>query len=320
MFQIQRSLSEPDIVPPHDFEFQLHHYVLPPERSRGQRLIEPLSLGDGVAAVAEVQSAGSTRRPRLEVTIRSPVPLSDAQVSRVVESLSWKLSLREDLRPFYELVATDPVMQAAVTFQTGAKDKRASSMFDALVDAICGQQLPFQRLSTLMGNLADAFGDTVVIDGETYSLSPTAPPLALATEADIRACGVGYRARYLKAAAEAVAGGELDLDDFATLPVEEARSRLCAVQGVGRYTGDLTLVLGAGRRDLLHVDSFVRAILCHFYFAGAAVSDDELRAFAADRWGDLQGHAVFYLTTNTHEWSRVLPEPFRLKSAARSTP
>jgi hypothetical protein len=49
MFLCHLSLEEPDIVPPHNFEFQLDHYVFPPEQRYGDCLVEVVRLAPGLA-------------------------------------------------------------------------------------------------------------------------------------------------------------------------------------------------------------------------------------------------------------------------------
>lgn len=190
-------------------------------------------------------------------------------------------------------------------------------MFDALVDCICAQNTFFRRLYAMRANLAAAFGDSLEAGGRTYHASPTPEQLAAAPLGAIRACGVGYRDRYIKALAEAVAGGA-DLEAIGRLPRAEARRELTALPGVGPYTADLGLILGARRRDWMPLDLYIREALRQFYFDGAPIPDAELRAFAERRWGPYQGCAGFYLTTNTELWAADAGKTFRLRSGARN--
>jgi N-glycosylase/DNA lyase len=98
-------------------------------------------------------------------------------------------------------------------------------MFDAVIDVICAQNTAFRRLYTMRANLAAAFGEPLVTAERVYHASPTPAQLAVAPQEAIRACGVGYRDRYIKGIAQAVAGG-LDLEPLLGMPRSEARAEL----------------------------------------------------------------------------------------------
>jgi hypothetical protein len=90
--------------------------------------------------------------------------------------------------------------------------------------------------------------------------------------------------------------------------------------GVGPYTADLALIINARRPDTLFMDVYIREVLRQFYFGGARVPDEQLRAFARTKWGRYQGYAGLYLTSDTDAWAKSLGVTFRLRSAALSTP
>jgi len=233
--------------------------------------------------------------------------------------VAWRLGLDEDLRPFYDLVRDDPVLWASIEHNFGAKPKSSFTMFDGLIDVICAQNTAFRRLYAMRANLAAAFGDPFPTPTRVYHASPTPEQLAAAPLAAIRACGVGYRDRFIKAVAQDVAAG-LDVEALKEVPREEARRELMQLPGVGPYTADLGLIIGARRRDALFLDVFIREVLRQFYFDGAPVPDDRLLRFAEERWGPYQGYAGLYLTTNTDVWAAALGIPFRLSSGALSDP
>ena len=310
-------IREWDITPPHSFDFQLRHYVIAPEVREGDTLVQVFRLLSGRLVKVDVESRGSVEAPALELGVACDSRLSGPDIAEIRSRVGWHLCLDEDLRPFYERVASDPVLSASVTFNYGAKDKSAYSLFDAVIDCICAQNTQFRRLYAMRRNLAAAFGDRLEVEGRVYHASPTPEQLAAAPLDAIRACGVGYRDRYIKAVAEAVVGG-VDFDAIRRLARDQARRELTGLPGVGPYTADLALIIGARRRDWMPLDVYIREALRQFYFDGAAVADEELRAFAARAWGPYQGYAALYLTTNTDLWAADAGKTFRLRSGARS--
>jgi len=104
------------------------------------------------------------------------------------------------------------------------------------------------------------------------------------------------------------------------MPRSEARAELMKLPGVGPYTADLGLIIGARRQEAMFIDVFLRAVLRAFYFDGEPVSDATLARFAEERWGPYQGYAWLYLTTNTEVWARSLGVAFQPRSGALSDP
>jgi 3-methyladenine DNA glycosylase/8-oxoguanine DNA glycosylase len=316
MFEARQQIGS-EIASPHSFEFQLSHYVIAPEVREADTLVQVFRLRSGRLVKVDVESRGSVDAPALELRVECEHPVSAADLVEIRNRVSWRLCLDEDIRPFYELALSDPVLSASIAYNYGAKDKSAYSLFDAVVDCICAQNTQFRRLYTMRRNLAAAFGDKLEMDGRTYYASPTAQQIAAAPLEAIRACGVGYRDRHIKGLAEAVVEG-VDLDMIQGLPRDQARTQLMALPGVGAYTADLALIIGARRRDWMPLDVYIREALRQFYFDGRAIPDVELRAFTESTWGGYQGYAGFYLTTNTEMWAPAAGKTFRLRSGARN--
>jgi 3-methyladenine DNA glycosylase/8-oxoguanine DNA glycosylase len=308
-----------DIAPPHDFGFQLRHYVIAPEVREGPKLIEVVRTAAGALVKVAVTSCGTVEQPCLDLRLRSQRPLSAADVAQVRDMVMWRLGTREDLRPFYALVEGDPVLNASVKHNFGAKGKCSDSMFDAVIDVICAQNTAWRRVYSMRANLAAAFGDAFVGATRVYRASPTPEQLAGAPLDAIRACGVGYRDRYIKAVAEAVAAG-FDVERLKDVPREQARQELMKLPGVGAYTADLGLIIGARRQDGMFLDVYLREALRAFYFDGERVPEAVLADFAEERWGPYRGLAWLYLTTNTEVWAQELGIDCRLRSGALSDP
>jgi 3-methyladenine DNA glycosylase/8-oxoguanine DNA glycosylase len=315
-------ITPSEIVAPHDFGFQLRHYVIAPEAREGDTLVEVLRLGSGRLVRAAARSTGTVDEPALELTIDRPAAgLSRVEVDEARAQMVWRLGLDDDLRPFYALAAGDPVLTAAIAHNYGAKAKCSFTMFDSVLDVICAQNTGFRRLYAMRANLAAAFGDRLEAgpDGRTYYASPTPEQLAAAPLEAIRACGVGYRDRFIKGVAETVVGG-FDIEALRDAPRAEAEAELVKLPGVGPYTVALALTIGSRRQDVLYLDVFMRQVLQQLYFAGEPVDDATLRRFADERWGTHQGYAWLYLSTNTETWARTIGIELRQKSGALSDP
>jgi 3-methyladenine DNA glycosylase/8-oxoguanine DNA glycosylase len=318
-FVTRITIDSTDIVAPYDFGFQLRHYVFAPEVREGQMLVEIARLSSGDVVKVDVESRGTVDEPTLELTVLASTALSPALVEEASDLIAWRLGLDDDMSPFYALVSDDPVLTASIEHNFGAKSKSSFTMFDGIIDVICAQNTAFRRLYAMQANLAAAFGDSYPTTARVYYASPTPQQLADAPLDAISACKVGYRDRYIKAIAEMVVGG-FDIERLKRATREDARRELMKLPGVGPYTADLGLIIGARRQDTLFLDTFIKQVLRQLYFRGEEVPDEALARFAEERWGSYRGYAWLYLTSNTEVWGRDLEASMRLKSGALSDP
>ena len=140
--------------------------------------------------------------------------------------------------------------------------------------------------------------------GEPLTAAPVGPPaysfpsparLARVSEADLRACKMGFRAPYLLKTAGLIASGQLDLARLQTLPLEVARAELMNLPGVGRKIADCVLLFAYGFQAAFPVDVWVMKALRQLYFPRRRVSLQRLHRFAATHFGPCAGYAQQYL-------------------------
>ena len=103
-------------------------------------------------------------------------------------------------------------------------------------------------------------------DGQLVFPSPE-QILSLSDEA-LAACRLGYRCRYVKAAASDVAEGKLDLDSLRDAPEEETIKGLMSVCGVGVKVANCISLFGLHHIDAFPIDVWIRRILDNEYPSG----------------------------------------------------
>jgi N-glycosylase/DNA lyase len=134
----------------------------------------------------------------------------------------------------------------------------------------------------------------LVEEGEIYSF-PTPQRIATITEAELRACKMGFRAPHLLAAARQVVDGKFDLERLRHLPQEEARGELMKLRGVGHKIANCLLLFAFGFDGAFPVDVWVERALRELYFPRRRVSAKRLQDFAATHFGPHAGYAQQYL-------------------------
>ncbi|MBL9214328.1 MAG: DNA-binding protein [Opitutaceae bacterium] len=94
---------------------------------------------------------------------------------------------------------------------------------------------------------------------------PTWAELADVPEAELRACLLGFRARYIHATARHLAARPGWLEETEALPYAAAKARLLELPGVGEKVADCVLLFGAGRLEAFPVDTWILKALARRY-------------------------------------------------------
>ena len=94
---------------------------------------------------------------------------------------------------------------------------------------------------------------------------PTWSELAAVPEKELRACLLGFRARFIHGTAEFLAAHPGWLEETEKLPYAAAKERLCSLPGVGEKVADCVLLFGAGRMEAFPVDVWILKTLATRY-------------------------------------------------------
>jgi N-glycosylase/DNA lyase len=142
--------------------------------------------------------------------------------------------------------------------------------FECLVSFVCSSNNNISRIGQMLDALRAAHGAPLgelppeLSLGRPFHAFPTACALASASEAALRALGVGYRAAFIRGTAAAVEamGGEGALAALRAQPRAEVQRALTAFPGVGLKVADCVALFSLDQADALPVDTHVWAIAC----------------------------------------------------------
>lgn len=123
---------------------------------------------------------------------------------------------------------------------------------------------------------------------------PTWPELAKIPEAELRACLLGFRAKYISETAKFIARRPGWLDETEHLPYAAAKERLLELPGVGEKVADCVLLFGAGRLEAFPVDTWVLKSLARRYGL-TGWKPAQVAHFGRTHFGPLAGLAQQYL-------------------------
>ena len=210
--------------------------------------------------------------------------------------LSHYLQLDVDLAQVLRTFPGDEPMRAAVAACRGLRLLRQNP-WECLASFILSSTKQIVQIRQIVARLCECYGDPVpVVPGCRPAFSfPCPARLARATEAELRACKMGFRAPYLLETARLIAGRQVELNRLRELPLESARADLMQLPGVGRKIADCVLLFACGFQAAFPVDVWVMTALRRLYFPHRRVSTRHLHQFTAAHFGANAGYAQQYL-------------------------
>jgi len=165
------------------------------------------------------------------------VPVAAAPLLfEIVARIRRFLDLTADPEVIDAQLSSDPVL-AALSVPRGLRVPGAWDSFELAIRCILGQQVTVKSATTLSGRLVKAFGRKLDKPDGLGWIFPTPESIAGAPTKKIAAIGMPEaRAAAIRGLARAVAEGEPVLEPAAEL--EEALSRLTALQGIGEWSAN----------------------------------------------------------------------------------
>lgn len=167
--------------------------------------------------------------------------------------------------------------------------------WETLIAFILSTNNSIQMVEKVMNNLSIRYGEYIGdFNGRKYYSFPLPEKLAALSLEELRDCKMGFRDKYVKAASQAIASGEISLDNIANLNTTECIKQLKSINGVGTKVADCIAMFSMKKTDVFPVDIWMKRIMEEFYI-DSNMSIPKIREFAINKFGDLSTYAQQYL-------------------------
>lgn len=202
-------------------------------------------------------------------------------------------------RPYFDLEADysryksavakrDKYLQSAVAAGGGLRILR-QDLWETIVCFIISQQNNIARITKCVENLCLLFGETCYNRSkQVYNAFPTAERLAACTADELAPIRLGYRAKYILAAARQIASGEVNLDAVRRMDYVHAKAELMRLTGVGVKVAECICLFALHHIDAFPIDTHIRQMLDAHYPKGFPLR--RYKGFA----GVMQQYAFYY--------------------------
>lgn len=177
----------------------------------------------------------------------------------------WKkyFDFERDYENIVKNFTSDPYLKKASEEYYGIRILKQDS-FEALISFIISQNNNIPRIMGIIERLCENFGTK---KGNDY-LFPTLSQLENVTVEDLSVLRAGFRAKYIADAVQKIKNKEIDLEKIKNMPIEDARTELMKIKGVGAKVAECTLLYGFGRVEAFPIDVWVKRIMAEMYSDG----------------------------------------------------
>lgn len=195
--------------------------------------------------------------------------------------------LDRDLGPLYEFLGSDGRTRPALRAYRGLRLIRQDA-WESVAGFILSANNNIKRIRSIWAGLSRYLGG----DGLEF---PSPARIAAAHERALRQLGLGYRAPYLQRTACFLSRNDAYLSEIRKAPLEEARTRVMALPGIGPKVADCVLLYGFQRYEAFPVDVWILRVMRSLFFKGRRATPEKVRELAARKWGRWAGYVQQYL-------------------------
>jgi N-glycosylase/DNA lyase len=187
----------------------------------------------------------------------------------------------------------DPLLKKSVDFGHGIRLLQQDP-FELTISFIISSNNRIPMIKRAINNLSEKWGEAIEYKGETYYTFPSLSDLEAASLEDIKSCGLGFRAKYVKNTVHNIYTGEADLEFIKSREDDICHDELQKLNGIGPKVADCIMLFSMQKYSAFPVDVWVKRAMQFFYLA-PDVSLPKIRVFARDKFENISGFAQQYL-------------------------
>jgi N-glycosylase/DNA lyase len=170
----------------------------------------------------------------------------------------------DNLEKIIKTISKDKTTKMAVSRYVGLRVLEQDP-FQCLISFIVSSNSNIQKIKSSLENLSKKFGIKVEFQNKEFFLFPKPEKLAKASINEIKSCGVGYRARFIKEAANRTLLKKIDFEYLKKCNYQDAKEEICFIPGVGNKVADCVLLFSLNKLEAFPLDRWMIRILEKYY-------------------------------------------------------
>ncbi|MER2013144.1 MAG: DNA glycosylase [Methanobrevibacter sp.] len=227
---------------------------------------------------------------------------------KAVSKLKYIFDLDFNLDKFYKYLNNHEELKDMSKFCEGMRLFLAHNPFECVISSICSANNSIKRWTKSISQIKKNWGMRYD-DYYTFPQSSGLAKIYLDEEEEfnssniqdicdcnnnLKSCGVGYRAPYMRAASELFTD-ETDLSEISSMGYDEAFETILNVPGVGPKVADCILLYGFNFKEAFPSDVWIKRIVSYLYFDGKDISVAKVRDFGMEEFGEYAGYVQLYM-------------------------
>ena len=170
----------------------------------------------------------------------------------------------DNIQEIIESISKDKTVKKAIIEYQGLRIFRQDP-FQCLISFIISSNSNIQKIKTSLEKITEKFGKKIKIQNKEFFLFPEPKKIANAPINEIKACGVGYRAPFIKEAAKMVVLKKIDFEYLKKCDYHEAKKNMCLVPGIGNKVADCIMLFSLNKLESFPLDTWMIKILEKYY-------------------------------------------------------
>ncbi|MDH5431858.1 MAG: DNA repair protein [Nitrosopumilus sp.] len=171
---------------------------------------------------------------------------------------------KDNIEEIIKSISKDPITKNAVKQYPGLRIFEQDP-FQCLISFIVSSNSNIQKIKSSLEKLSRKFGIKTEFDNQEFFLFPKPENLAKASINEIKSCGTGYRANFIKDAANRVMLKKINLENLKEYSYQETKKEICQISGVGNKVADCIMLFSLNKLESFPLDRWMIRILEKYY-------------------------------------------------------
>ncbi len=248
----------------------------------------------GTTVAFEIADKGTTENPKLQFTAYSETKFTDEIKELVADRITFFLSLKDNLKEFYEIAKKDDFFQPAIKQFYGHKQVKFLTPFEIACWAVLNQRIPMKVARKMKENIVRKVGGHIKVKGAEYYSFPEPSDLIAALAELPELVPNKRKAEYISSVAEAF--HKVDEHWLRMAQYDKVHDWLTDIKGIGNWSANFVMIRGLGRMEnLSNIEPQLALDVAKIYTSKEEPMNNEEVCRIAEKYGKWKGYWAYYL-------------------------
>ena len=170
----------------------------------------------------------------------------------------------DDIQKIIKSISKDKTVKKAIRQYEGLRLFNQDP-FQCMISFIISSNSNIQKIKDSLEKISKKFGTKLMVQNEEFYLFPRPEKIAKASINEIKTCGVGYRAPFIKEAAKMVTSKKINFEYLKNSDYNETKRNLRLIPGVGNKVADCIMLFSLNKLNAFPLDTWMIKILEKYY-------------------------------------------------------